>query len=175
MKELIVKTINWFDIKDDVKIIKENTKIEYKPKKVVMYHKRGVNTLDGSINTNHAICRKVTAKNIELFDSELVYNSNDKVKYHCNGGTFDGKTICVKCRSNAYNFSGNFTFTADDLTADMIAVYYYDSDNNIGHWFICDRSSLKKNKMRKSQNIYICHQDYIKEHAWCEYAVTFEK
>ena len=57
----------------------------------------------------------------------------------------------------------------------MIAVYYYDPDTNLGHWFLCDRSRLRKNKMRKSQNIYICHQDYIKEHAWCEYTVTFER
>lgn len=176
MKENVVKTVNWFDIKDDVKIIKDDkVSKRIKSHNVVMHHKNNVNTLDGSINVNHAICKKVTAKNIEPFESILVYKPNDKVKYHCDGGMFNGKTICVKCRSNTYNFGGNFTFTEDDLSADMIAAYYYDPDSNIGHWFICDRSRLRKNKMRKSQSIYICHQDYIKEHAWCEYTVTFER
>ena len=176
MKEITVKTVNWFDIKDDVKIIKEDIASKcIKPNKMVMHHKNNVNTLDGSINVNHAICKKVTANNIEPFESVLVHNPNDRVKYHCDGGFFNGKTSRVKCRSNAYNAGGNFTFTEDDLSADMIAVYYYDSDSNLGHWFICDRSRLRKNKMKRNQNIYICHQDYIKKHAWCEYTVTFER
>ena len=116
MEKNVVKTVNWFDIKDDVKIIKEDKVSKcIKSHNVVMHHKNNVNTLDGSINVNHAICKKVTAKNIEPFESILVYNPNDKVKYHCDGGMFNGKTICVKCRSNAYNFGGNFTFTEDDL------------------------------------------------------------
>lgn len=176
MEEITAKTVNQFDIKDEVKIIKEETTSKrIKPIKMVMRHKNNVNTLDGSINVNHSICKKVTAKNIEPFESVLVHNPNDRVKYHCDGGLFNGKTICVKCRSNAYNVSGNFTFTEDDLSADMIAVYYYDLASNLDHWFICDRSRLRKNKMKRSQNIYICHQDYIKEHAWCEYTVTFDR
>ena len=86
MAEITVKTINWFDIKDDVKIIKEDKVSKcIKSHNVVMHHKNNVNTLDGSINVNHAICKKVTAKNIEPFESILVYNQNDKVKYHCEG------------------------------------------------------------------------------------------
>ena len=59
MKEITVKTVNWFDIKDDVKIIKEDIASKcIKPNKMVMHHKNNVNTLDGSINVNHAICKK---------------------------------------------------------------------------------------------------------------------
>ena len=66
MEEITAKTVNWFDIKDEVKIIKEETTSKrIKPIKMVMRHKNNVNTLDGSINVNHAICKKVTAKNIE--------------------------------------------------------------------------------------------------------------
>ena len=83
MEKNVVKTVNWFDIKDDVKIIKEDKVSKcIKSHNVVMHHKNNVNTLDGSINVNHAICKKVTAKNIEPFESILVYNPNDKVKYH---------------------------------------------------------------------------------------------
>lgn len=62
MTEITVKTINWFDIKDDVKIIKEDkASNRINNRKVLMHHKNNINTLDGSINVNHAICKKVTA------------------------------------------------------------------------------------------------------------------
>ena len=84
MKENVAKIVNWFDIKDDVKIIKEDkVSKRIKSHNVVMHNKNNVNTFDGSINVNHAICKKVTTKNIEPFESILVYNPNDKVKYHC--------------------------------------------------------------------------------------------
>ena len=170
------KVINWFDIKDDVKVINENTKHKNNVENKVKHnHANNINIFDGSIQVNHAICKKTTAKIIESFESVLVHNVADKVKYHCAGGIFNGKTVCIKCRANAYNTGGNFTFTEDDLTADMIAVYYYDENSNLGHWFICDRNRLSKNKIKQSQNIYIVHQDYIKKHAWCEYTVTFNK
>ena len=172
-----VKVINWYDIKDSVNIINENTSTKRITTYKVKYnHTNKVNTLDGSIQINHAICKKVTAKVLEPYESILIHNANDKVKYHCVGGIFNGKTVCVKCRSNNYNDGGNFTFTDDDLSADMIAIYYYDENNNVGHFFICDRSRLRKNKMKKSQNIYICNQDYIKQHAWNDdYKITFNK
>ena len=56
MKEITVKTVNWFDIKDDVKIIKEDiTSKCIKPNKMVMHHNNNVNKLYGSINVNNAI------------------------------------------------------------------------------------------------------------------------
>lgn len=49
MEENTVKTVNWFDIKDDVKIIKEDTNSKcIKPVKMVMRHKNNINTMDGS-------------------------------------------------------------------------------------------------------------------------------
>ena len=75
MKENVVKTVNWFDIKDDVKIIKEDKVSKcIKSHNVVMHHKNNVNTLDGSINVNHSICKKVTAKNIDKL--KLVIRQN---------------------------------------------------------------------------------------------------
>ena len=47
MEEITAKTVNWFDIKDDVKIIKEETTSKrIKPIKMVMRHKNNVNTLE---------------------------------------------------------------------------------------------------------------------------------
>ena len=165
--------INWYDIKD-IEVINETSVTDKKQWKPVVM-KRKFNNNDGTIPINHAICKKVTAAHLEPFECKLVHNCNNKVKYHCDGGWFNGKTVCIKCRADKYNSDGNFTFTDDDLLTDIIAIYFHDVEKNIGYWYICDTEKLDRSKMRKCQNIYICNQKHIIDIAWANHTVSFEK
>lgn len=162
------EVINWDDIKD-VNISKEvNTSI----KKVYSNEQtKSFKKIDISVSVNRACCKKITAAYIEPFGSELSQVNGNSFKM--NHGDFKCNTVCIKSRSNFYNNTGNFTFTTDDLKNDYIAVYFYDGNTKLGHWYICDTEKLNNVNMRTVKNFMICNQKDIITNAWGKMTVKF--